>query len=241
MKNRGRVQCPASLEDEGAKPHYCTRRELKENGGVCRRCAGEFRSRHTRAVARTQAEEEQPRHAVRDPDVHFADGHREPCVGFQFPEPEGDGRDEKVEYAAQAVVAFAKMLTEKARTSRRVWQVLNALLFAAQVHPSQEMPMKWFARRFHITKANFCHEVNYWRDLLGLPRVGGSKSTESRRKYSAVQTIKHHERHQEQQEQRARQNGSEETGAVNQADRTGGPEAREAHRHTRRQGEAGRR
>jgi hypothetical protein len=67
-----------------------------------------------------------------------------------------------------------------------VWAELNALLFAAQLHPNQDKGLKWIAenkglRRHRLKQpegspvSNFSLKVEFWRDLFGMPLGGGCK------------------------------------------------------------------
>ena len=150
-KNREtKVICPASYFAglDGGNPHFTTKKELKQNRGVCAKCRAKFSSRHAKMLkpSRLNGTFQNPTH---DDTVHFTDGHREPCLEFNYDSLDGqpDSCDSATTFASKAILKFALRLFEKGSdTPMLVWSELNALLFAAQLHPHQDRGLSWVAK-----------------------------------------------------------------------------------------------
>ena len=192
--------CPASYFNalDSGKPHTATRLELKQNGGVCHKCHEQFIKRHSKALSRnchhTDVQSVVPtqRHPTHNENVRYADGHREPCQDFDYGLLDDSTGDYGVatHFASQAIQKFALRLYEKGTKSpKRAWAVLNALLFAAQLHPEQQQNIRWLAKRYGTGDANgFSLDVEYWRDMFNLPRGGGARRHRGRMRESALLT-----------------------------------------------------
>jgi len=181
--------CPASLED-GVATHYAPQSELDANGGVCAKCRAVFARRHNHP--NRQRHEDPFRYAQASA---FVDDHVEPTVEFAI--EDGGVKDSGLNATAVLAVGrfcgLAFMLG--GRDKQKFWQAAHAFAFASGTHPERCKTMEEVAEKFSISKAAFSKQVNRYRDILGLPRLGGMKGNTARTKaYRTAQTQSHAKR-----------------------------------------------
>jgi|ERR1700690_240395 len=181
-----KVVCPASYFAgiEGGKLHFAPQREIQNNNGVCAKCRRTFNRRHAKAMrnGHNNAEDwKEPEHRIKrhyDDEGGNADNRVEGSFDdFNYTALDGpEEQDAALQFAAKALYKFALRLLERGSTPLRLRATLNALCFAAHIHPKQEMTMRELSDKLDSNLAEFSIEVNHWRDLLRLNPVGGSRA-----------------------------------------------------------------
>lgn len=198
-----KVICPASYFAglEGGKTHKATQREIKNHGGVCKECQNIFKKKHLKAMRNGQSDEPtEDRHYLKrqfDAAGTNADTRIEGSYeNFEYESiAEPEERNIAQDFATAALKKFALSLLIKGKTPRRLWITLNALCFAAKIHPMQGQTMEVVSKYSKTGLGNFSLEANYWHDLMGLPAIGGGRNSQkARQSFSKSAKIAHAKR-----------------------------------------------
>lgn len=209
MSSSQKTVCPASYFAgiDGEKIHYTTDRETTNHGGVCKKCSKKFAKRHKNAIKKSQQDFEknvqQSKEEIKNIRRHFdeegnnADNRIEGSfTEFDYNSLCPEERDAAKEYASRALMKFALRLLERGNPKERLELTLNAMCFAARIHPRQDWTMEQFGEMLSITKQAFSLEVNHWRDLLNLSQTGSSlaKNNGMRKTFANAAKLSHKKR-----------------------------------------------
>lgn len=204
MSRQQKEICPASYFAglDGEKIHYTTRQEIQNNGGVCAKCKAKFEKRHKKSILTGNSFEEnvaESKEVIKNIHRHWDTEGNNADISvkgsfYELDLSEIDGQEERdaaKDLASKAILKFALRLLERGSTPKRLFVTINAICFAAHIHPQQEQTQRKFSEQLGVTLSTFSLEVNHWRDLFNLPAIGGAKAKDKREKSIQAARLAH--------------------------------------------------